>query len=62
MSNARVPGPTRPVSELLLELAYYMHTTRVVGRRPRRKPAPKSEPRRPSADTRSPAPPCLTAS
>lgn len=24
------PAPTRPVTELLLELAYHLHTTRVV--------------------------------
>ena len=31
--TARKSPPARPVSELLLELAYRLHTTRVVGSR-----------------------------
>lgn len=26
------PKPSRPISELLLEIAYHMHTTRVIAR------------------------------
>jgi hypothetical protein len=58
----RRSAPTRPVSELLLELAYYLHATQVVARLPGRSAAPKSEPVRSSAGVRPPAPPCLTAS
>jgi hypothetical protein len=58
----RRPAPTRPVPELLLELAYHLHATRIVARLPDRPPAPKSEPLRPSAGVRPPAPPCFTAS
>lgn len=59
---ARRPAPTRPVPELLLELAYYLHATRTVARLPGQPSAPKSEPLRASAGPRPPAPPCLTAS
>ena len=30
--------PTRPVAEVLLEIAYLLHTTRVVGRRTTTRP------------------------
>ncbi len=61
-ATARRPVPARPVPELLLDLAYYLHTTRTVARLPVRPAARKSEPARPGAGVRPPAPPCLTAS
>jgi hypothetical protein len=38
-----LPASTRPVPELLRELAYHLHTTRAVGRRPE---APAAAPTR----------------
>ena len=61
VTRPRRSTPTRPVPELLLELAYYLHATQVVARLPGRPAAPKSEPVRPSAGARPPATPCLTA-
>jgi hypothetical protein len=31
--------PTRPVAEVLLEIAYLLHTTRVIGRRTTTRPS-----------------------
>lgn len=56
------PVASRPVPELLLELAYYLHATRTVARVPRRPSPAKSEPLRPSAGLRPPAPQSFTAS
>ena len=61
-ATARRLVPARPVPELLLELAYYLHATRTVARLPVPPDAPKSEPARPGAGARPPAPLCLTAS
>ena len=60
--TTRRPASSRPVPELLLELAYYLHATRAVALRPAPPHTPKSEPVRPGARVRPPAPPCLTAS
>ena len=66
MPTAHAPtrrkSPTRPVSEVLLELAYYLHTTRAMGRRSARPQPPTSEPVRSAADSRPPAPPWCIAS
>ncbi len=58
----RRPAPTRPVAELLLEIAYHLHATRIVARRPGPTSAPKSEVLRPKAAPGSLATPCATAS
>ena len=62
VTRPHCPTPNRPVTELLLELAYYLHATRTVARLPERSAEPKSEPVRPSAGVRPSAPPSLTAS